>query len=136
MVAVRQNNVLLLWRAILNHMTQYYGVWLAWNWILFFVRRSHSRVYLQMLYDTMDFYEWKLNLTWTYKWIICKKISEHPCWSVDVKLTRHIKFCTCNDSRLVNPLCSCTGIAELGTNIVNYLTKSITEWVILNHIMS
>ena len=28
------DNVLLLWHAILNCMPWYYGVWLAWNWIL------------------------------------------------------------------------------------------------------
>ena len=27
----------------------------------------------------MDFYEWKLNLTWSSKWIICKRITESLC---------------------------------------------------------
>ena len=46
----------------------------------------------------MDFYQWKLNLTWSYKWIICKKITEDTCWKVGVRLTRHIKFYTCDDN--------------------------------------
>ena len=54
----------------------------------------HWYVYFQILYETIDFYKWKRNLIWSYKWIICKKITEHTCWSVGVLL----KFCTCNDS--------------------------------------
>ena len=34
------------------------------------------------------------------------------------------KDCPCI---LANPLCRCTGIAELGTNIVKHLTKGIIE---------
>ena len=63
-----------------------------------FVRRYYWCVYFQILYNTMDFYERKLNLTWSYKWIIYKGISEQTCWSVGVWLTPHIKFCMCNDS--------------------------------------
>ena len=63
-----------------------------------FVRRPHLRLYSQILYSTIDFYEWKLNLIWSCKWIVWKRITEHTCWSVGVLLTRHIKFCTCDHS--------------------------------------
>ena len=63
------------------------------------VHSSHWCVYFQILYSTMDFYKWKLNLTWSCKWIICKMITEQTCWSVGVWLTSHMKFYTCNNSR-------------------------------------
>ena len=47
----------------------------------------------------MDFYECKLNLTWSCKWIICKRMTEHTCWSADVQLTHRIKFCMCDRVR-------------------------------------
>ena len=47
-----------------------------------FVRRPHRCVYFQILYDTMNFYVWKLNLSWSYKGIICKRITEPSCWTL------------------------------------------------------
>ena len=32
----------------------------------------------------MDFYNWKLSLKWSCKWIICKRITQLSCWSVGV----------------------------------------------------
>ena len=52
----------------------------------------HWCIYFQILYNTMDFFEWKLNLTWCLKWTNCKIVTEHTYWSVDVLLTHHIKF--------------------------------------------
>ena len=46
----------------------------------------------------MDIYKWKLNSLSSCKWIICKGITEHSCWSVGMQLTCHIKFCMCDDS--------------------------------------
>ena len=46
----------------------------------------------------MDFYEWKLKLMWHCKLIICKRITEHTCWSVGMLLSDYIKFCTCDSS--------------------------------------
>ena len=63
-----------------------------------FVPCSHWCVYFQIPYNTMDFYEWKLNLTWSCKWIIWKRITEYFCWSVHLQLTYHIKICPCDDS--------------------------------------
>ena len=37
-------------------------------------------------------------LTWSCKWIICKRIPERTCWSVGMWLTHNIKFCTCDKS--------------------------------------
>ena len=51
-------------------------------------------VYFQILYNTMDFYKWKLNLTW----ITCKTTTEITCWMAGMRLTLHITFCTCYDS--------------------------------------
>ena len=62
------------------------------------VHCPHWCVYFQILYNTMDFCEWKLKLTRSWKWIICKRITEHTCWSVAVQSTRHIKFFMCNNS--------------------------------------
>ena len=53
-----------------------------------FERHPHWCIYLKILYNTMDFYEWKLNLKWDCKWIICKKITEHTSWCVGLLLTR------------------------------------------------
>ena len=33
------------------------------------------------------------NLTWSCKWIICKRITEDTCWSVGVQLTCHTGLC-------------------------------------------
>ena len=63
-----------------------------------FVRCPQWYAYFQILYNTMDFYKWKLNSIWSCKWIIWKRITEHTCWSVGVLLTCHIKFYTCNNS--------------------------------------
>ena len=52
-----------------------------------FVCHPHWCVYFQILYTTMNFYEWILNLTWRCKWIICKRITEHICWRVGLLLT-------------------------------------------------
>ena len=52
-----------------------------------FLCHPHWCVYFQILYTTMNFYEWKLNLTWRCKWIICKRITEHICWRVGLLLT-------------------------------------------------
>ena len=57
-----------------------------------FVHRPHWCVYLQILYNTMVLYEWKLNLIWSCKLIICKIITEHTCWSFSMLLTHHIKI--------------------------------------------
>ena len=72
---------------------------------------SHWCVYFQLLYNTMDFYQWKLNLTWSCKWIIGKKITEHTCWSVGVQSTCHIKFCMCDDS-MPKQILVCVGTRE------------------------
>ena len=48
----------------------------------------------------MDFDESKLNLTWNCKWIICKRITEHTCWSVGVRLTHHINFASATIAHL------------------------------------
>ena len=64
------------------------------------VCRSHWCVYFQILFNIMDIYEWKLSLSWSCKWIICKRITKHTCWSVGMWLTHHIKFCTCKNSIL------------------------------------
>ena len=47
-----------------------------------------------------------MNLTWSCKWIICKRITEHTCWSVRMQLTCHIKFCTCDG---ITPKYWCVG---------------------------
>ena len=57
----------------------------------------HWCVYFQILYNAMDFYKWKFNLT-SCKWIISERITEHSYWSIGVWLTCHIKFCTCDNS--------------------------------------
>ena len=41
-----------------------------------------------------------MNRKWSCKWIICKQITEHTCWSVAMQLTYHIKFCPCDNSNL------------------------------------
>ena len=61
-----------------------------------FVCHSHWCVYFRILYNTMDFYKWKLNLTWSCKWIICKRITENACWSVGVWLACCIKSYICD----------------------------------------
>ena len=63
-------------------------------WVLFL---AHTDVFT-CIYNTMECYESKLNVTWICKWIICKMITGHTCWSLDMQLTCHIKFCTCNNS--------------------------------------
>ena len=63
-----------------------------------FVRCPHWCVHFEILSNAMDFYQWKLKFTWSWKQIICKRITEHTCWSVGVKLTCHIKFCMCINS--------------------------------------
>ena len=63
-------------------------------WVLFL---AHTDVFT-CIYNTMECYESKLNVTWSCKWIICKMITGHTCWSLDMQLTCHIKFCTCNNS--------------------------------------
>ena len=65
-----------------------------------FVHCPNWCVYFQILYNTMDFCKWKMNLVWSCKWIICKRITAHTCWGVCVLLTHHIKFCMCDDSKL------------------------------------
>ena len=65
------------------------------------------------------FLRMETHLTWSYKWINCKRISEHTCWIVDVRLARHIKFCTCNDSTLklilvCESACECDCTAFIG----------------------
>ena len=76
-----------------------------------FVRRSHWCIYFQILYNTMSFCKWKLNLIWSCKSVICKRITEYTCWSVGVRLTHHIEFCTCND---ITPkeILACVGACE------------------------
>ena len=60
-----------------------------------FVPSSHC-VYFQIIYNTMDFYEWKLNLKLQMNYLQKDKWVR---WSVGVWLTHHIiKFCTCNNS--------------------------------------
>ena len=54
-------------------------------------------VYFQILYNTVGFYEWKLNLIWSWKWINCKRITEPTCWSLSMLLTHHVKFSMCNN---------------------------------------
>ena len=47
----------------------------------------HWCVHFQILHTTMNFCQWKLNLMWSCKWIICKRITEHSCWRVGLLLT-------------------------------------------------
>ena len=54
--------------------------------------------YFHILCNTMDSYKCKLNLTWSCKLLICKRITEYICWGVGVQLTHHIKVCTRNIS--------------------------------------
>ena len=56
-----------------------------------FVRCPYWCAYFQILYNTMNFYEWKLNLIWSSKLIICKRITKHTCWSVGVLLTLQMR---------------------------------------------
>ena len=63
-----------------------------------FVRHPQWYVYCEILYNTMDFCQSKLNLIWSCKWIIWKRITEHTWWSIGVLLTGHIRFCMCNTS--------------------------------------
>ena len=51
-----------------------------------FVHRPHWCVYFQILYNTMDFWKWKINLIWSCKLIICYRITQHPCWRVGMQL--------------------------------------------------
>ena len=63
-----------------------------------FVCHPYWCAYFQILSNTMDFYKWKLNLIWSSKWIICKRITKHTCPSVGVLLTCHIKICKYDNS--------------------------------------
>ena len=71
----------------------------------------HWCVYFQLICNTVDFYKWKLNSTWSWKWIICRRITEYTCWSVGVQLTHHVMFCTCHNSML-NEILACVGMWE------------------------
>ena len=66
------------------------------------MRGSYRCVYFLILYNTVHFYKSKLYLPWSCKWIIYKRITEHTCWSIGMELTRHIKFCMCDNSM---PIC-------------------------------
>ena len=76
-----------------------------------FVRRPHCCLYFQILYNTIDFCKCKLNLIWSCKRIIWKRITEHFCWSVGVLVTRHIKFCMC-DHGTPKQILACVGTCE------------------------
>ena len=56
-----------------------------------FVPCPYWCAYFQILYNTMNFYEWKLNLIWSSKLIICKRITKYTCWSVGVLLTLQMR---------------------------------------------
>ena len=117
---------------------------------------SHWCVYFQILYNTMDFYIWKLNLIWSCKWIICKRIIEHTYWSAGMLLICHRKFCMCDDTMPKQILAlwafasaiashSLTGLffvkchEKWGENVTLFLNPSSfvmlsTSWVFLNKI--
>ena len=65
----------------------------------------------QKFSNTTNFYNWKLNITWSCKLIICKRITEYTWWSVSMLLTRHIKFCKCDDSTS-KQIMACVGACE------------------------
>ena len=56
-----------------------------------FVCYPYWCAYFQILYNTMNFSEWKLNLIWSSKLIICKRITKYTCWSVGVLLTLQMR---------------------------------------------
>ena len=71
------------------------------NWCL---RRSYTVC-------IWNFYKWKFNLIWSCKWITCKRITEHICWSVGTQLTCYINFCMCEDGT-PKQLLACVGACE------------------------
>ena len=70
-------------------------LYVCWAQVILCV--AHTDVLTSKHCNTMDFYDWKLILIWTCKWIICKRMTKHTCWSVGVLLTCHRKLCKCDN---------------------------------------